>query len=175
MIRLFGIWVMRIALTAVLLTSTQSVVAAKREPYVLLFSPSTSVLARRVVTQRFDLVYELERVDPAVLRLFFKKVPRSSVATGYQRFEATDQVDGINPARTRRFNFAGHNSDVWFILYEVGGTRAAHSTLQFFQKTPDGWRRGPTAVGILEQNNFPSLIKAIKKGWFTVDRDDLNI
>jgi hypothetical protein len=165
----------RLILTAAFLTITQFVFAAKNEPYVLLFTPSKSALARRVVTERFELIYKLERIDPAVLRLFLGKIPRNSVATGNQRFEATDQVDGINPARTRRFNLAGHNSDVWFILYEVGGTRAYHSTLQFFEKTAGGWRRGPTAVGILEQTNFPSLIKALKKGWFTVDRDDLNI
>lgn len=165
----------RITLTAALLTITQSVFATKREPYVLLFGPSTNALARHVVTERFHLIYELKRIDPAVRRLFFKKVPRSSLATGNQRFEATDLVDGINPARIRRFNFAGQDSDVWFILYEVGGSRAYHSTMQFFQKTPGGWRRGPTAVGILDRNDFPSLIKALKKGWFTVDRDELNL
>lgn len=173
--RLSAVLAIRITLASALLTITQSVFATKTEPYVLLFTPSTNVLARRVVKERFDLVYTLARIDPAVLRLFFKKIPRGSVATGNQPFEATDQVDGVNPARVRRFNFAGHNSDVWFILYEVGGSRAYHRTIQFFQKTPGGWRRGPAAVGIMDRNDFPSLIKALKKGWFTVDRDDLNL
>ena len=152
-----------------------AIAAAKSEPYVLLFAPSTNVLARRVVTERFQLVYELDRVDPVVLNLFSEKVPRNTVATGNQRFDATDLVDGINPARIRRFNFAGRNSDVWFILYEVGGSRAYHSTIQFFQKRPGGWRRGPAAVGILDRNDLPNLIKALKKGWFTIDRDGFGL
>lgn len=165
----------RIALTMALLATALSAFGANSEPYVVLFIPSTNALARRIVTERFDIVHELQRIDPAVLRLFFKKVPRSSVATGNQPFEATDEVDAVNPARIRRFNFAGHNADVWFIVYEVGGSRAYHTTIQFFQKTPDGWRRGLTAVGIVDRHDFPSLIKALRKGWFTVDRDDLGL
>ena len=173
--KLFVVSAIRITVAAALLTVRQSVFSAKSEPYVLLFTPSTNVLARRLVTEHFDLVYKLERIDPAVLKLFFAKVPRSSVAIGNQAFEATDQVDAVNPARLRRFNFAGHKSDVWFIVYEVGGSRAYHRTILFFQKREGRWQRGPAAVGIMDRNDFSSLAKALRKGWFTVDRDDLNL
>lgn len=173
--KLFVVSAIRITVAAALLTTRQSIIAAKSEPYVLLFTPSTNVLARRVVTERFELVYQPKEIDPAVLELFYDKVPRSSVAVGNQAFEATDVVDDVNPGRPRRFNFAGHKSDVWFIVYEVGGSRAYHHTILFFQKRENRWRRGPAAVGIMDRNDFSSLVKALRKGWFTVDRDDLGL
>ncbi len=58
---------------AVALVTIAQWVSARTDQYGLLFSPSANILARRIVTEQFDCVDKQERIDPAVLKLFFEE------------------------------------------------------------------------------------------------------
>ncbi len=134
------------------------------------FTPAKNPYARRLVNEHFEIVRRLPKVQPEVLTLFYRLVPRQEIATGTQPFAETDVSDGL----PRRFDFAGSTSNLWFILYEVGG-RAYHHSILIFWWDGKRWQHVAAAVGFVEKSDFPSLVEALKKGRFHVVFDNLNL
>lgn len=159
-----------IASTAALISSSCSLPAGRPAWQGPAFTPAANIFADRLVSQNFKLVWDLRKIDPAVSEMFFKTVPRRSIATGDQPFAMTDIDDGL----PRRFVLAGRADDMWFILYEVGG-RAYHHILLVYSRNGDRWLQAVAAIGSLEQNRFSGLVRAVKKGDFEVAVDNLNL
>ena len=161
---------MRVAVAVILLFSLAIAGGAERKGIWPPFTPETNHYARRLVTERFQIVTSLRDVDPEVLKLYYKIVPRRDIAVGTQPFAETDISDG----HPNRFDFAGHGSDLWFIVYEVGG-RAYHHSMILFQRSRSGWRRVAAAAGFPERSDFSSVVRAIKKGRFDTMTDASNL
>jgi len=132
------------------------------------FTPQRDRFARMLVQRQFRIVTNLDAVDPAVRRLWFKRYPRNEIATGNQEFAETDVSDG----KSFRFILAGQATDAWFILFETGGL-LHHHTLVFFQRTNKDYRVVEAAYGNLPQNTFASCVDTVRKGKF-VQTDDLS-
>lgn len=169
----------RLFFVAGLIVSLTQYIAAKPPPWAKPtwpeppFTPAQNAYARCLVTEHFQLVHDLRKIDPAVLARFHTVVPRHEIANRGQPFSETDSVD-INDL-PRRFTVAGHTSDLWFVLYEVGGSRAYHHSILLFRKHDNHWRHVAAAIGSVDTNNFASLVKALKKGLFHEVFDDLNL
>ncbi len=73
---------------------TKSPTSAEPIARELPFTPSRDRFARMLVEKQFHVVTILDAVDPAVLRLWFKRYPRKDIATGNQPFAETDISDG---------------------------------------------------------------------------------
>ena len=131
------------------------------------FTPTRDHFARMFVQKRFRVVSSLEAVDPAVRRLWFKRYPRTDIATGNEAFADTDVSDG----KPFRFVLAGQTPDSWFILFETGGL-LHHHTLVFFQRAGKDYRVVEAAYGNLRQNTLGRCVDAVRKGKF-VQTDDL--
>lgn len=58
------------------------------------FLPSTNQYAKRLLTDKFILVEDLQKVDPDVLRIFQGKVPARDIANRGGRFNSTDVETG---------------------------------------------------------------------------------
>jgi|SRR2546425_1025529 len=132
------------------------------------FTRSRDRFARMLVQRQFRVVRSLEAVDPAVCRLWFKRYPRSEIATGNQAFAETD----ISGGKPFRFVLASQAANVWFILFETGGL-LHHHTLVFLQHADRHYCVVEAAYGNLRQNTFESCVDAVRKGKF-VQTDDLS-
>ena len=131
------------------------------------FTASRDRFARMLVQRQFRVVTNLEAVDPAVRRLWFKRYQRREIATGREAFADTCVSNG----KPFRFILAGQASNSWFILFETGGL-LHHHTLVFFQRAGGSYRVVDAAYGNLPQNTFESCVDAVRKGKF-VQTDDL--
>jgi hypothetical protein len=136
------------------------------------FTPEKHAYAQRLVRDRFALVADLRSVDPSARAAFYKIVPRRQIAVGNEPFNATDVVSGGRP---RRFRLAGHHSDLWFVLYEVGASRANHDAVLIFQRDGTRWRQLVAATGYVESDEWASFVKALKTGRFHEVFTDLNL
>jgi len=161
---------MRVLVAAMLAPALVASNATERSSIFPPFTPERNRYAHRLVAEQFEIVQSLQQIDPAVLKVYYRIVPRRDIAVGNQAFAETDVSDG----RPKRFDFAGHNSDLWFIVYEVGG-RAYHYSMIFFERSRSGWRRVAAAAGFPEHSDFPSVVRAVKKGRFDEMRDDENL
>jgi hypothetical protein len=124
------------------------------------FSPATNSYARRIVSENFRVVDDLNKIDPEVLAAFHEKVPAREIANRGERFNSTDVVTDKLPFR--RLVFAGNAPGIWFILYEHGGIAYYHNLVVF---TQDGkWRIVASVTGIVKGNDFESLKQAVASG-----------
>jgi hypothetical protein len=124
------------------------------------FTPEKNVYARRLVSEPVQVVHALRDIDKGVLAVFFRIAPRREMAFGDELF---DEMDTSNGGRERKFDFAVHNGDLWFIAYEIGG-RAYHHCVIVFQRRGGKWQRVEAAIGFPDGDNFRSFVKAVKKG-----------
>jgi hypothetical protein len=160
----------RVLVAAILAPALVALNATERSSIFPPFTPERNRYAHRLVTEQFEIVQSLQQIDPAVLKAYYKIVPRRDIAVGSQAFAETDVSDG----RSKRFDFAGHGSGLWFIVYEVGG-RAYHYSIIFFERSGSSWHRVAAAAGFPERGDFPSVVRAVKKGRFDEMSDDLNL
>src|SRR5437588_11099940 len=64
------------------------------------FLPSTNPYARRLLTDKFIFVNDLQKVDHDVLKIFHTKVPAQDIANRGERFNPTDvEVGSHLPSR----------------------------------------------------------------------------
>ena len=127
------------------------------------FLPSTNQYAKRLLTDKFILVDDLQKVDPDVLRIFHGKVAARDIANRGERFNPTDVETGPH-LPSRRFVFSGSNPTMCFILYEVGGI-GYHYNLIVFSK--DGkWSLVAAVAGFLKDDSFQSLKESVSEGKF---------
>jgi hypothetical protein len=145
---------------------------ASGSPFRFSFTPEKNVYARRLVTEPFQIVDSMREIEPSVLAAFYKIVPRREIAVGKEPFAATD----IDEGRPRRFHFAGRGSDLWFVVYEVGGLASHHSVL-VFERNGGHWRYVAAAIGFPDRNDFQGFVRAVKKGRFDAVQahDQLNL
>jgi len=135
------------------------------------FTPEKHTYAQRLVSGRFALVRDLRSMDPPARAAFYKMVPRRQIAIGNEPFDATDIVgDG----RPRRLRIAGHDSDLWFVLYEVGAG-PNHDAVLIFQRHGARWQQVVAAIGYVESDDYPSFLRALKRGKFHEVFTDLNL
>ena len=135
------------------------------------FTPQTSPYARRIVTDHFTLLDDLQKIDPEVLAVFHTKVEPAYIANRGERFNSTDVVTENLPAR--RFIVAGNAPGVWFILYEHGGIAYHHNLVVISRNRR--WQIAAALQGTVKgEVNFDSLKQAIKNGQFfsLTDRPD---
>lgn len=137
------------------------------------FTPETHTYAQRLVSGRFALVRDLRSMDPSARAAFYKMVPRRQIAVGNEPFDATDLIS--SDGRPRRFRLAGHDSDLWFVLYEVGASRANHDAVLIFQRHGTRWQQVVAAAGYVESDHWASFVKALKGGRFHEVFTDLNL
>jgi|GEM_PF-2669501 len=135
------------------------------------FTPDKHTYAQRLVSGRFALVRDLRSVDPSARAAFYKTVPRRQIAVGNEPFDATDI---IGDGRPRRFRLAGHDSDLWFVLYEVGAG-PNHDAVLIFQRNGARWQQVVAAIGYVESDDYQSLVRALKRGRFREVFTDLNL
>lgn len=127
------------------------------------FTPSTNPLARRIVSDSFTQVEDLNKVDPDVLAVFHTKVRPEHIANRGERFNPTDVVTENLPAR--RFVLAGSAPGIWFILYEHGGIAHYHNLVIFLKD--ERWQIAAALQGSVKGGiNFDSLKQAVKAGQF---------
>ena len=137
------------------------VLLAQSEASFKKFTPSVNPHARRLITDQFTLVNDLQKIDPGVLELFHAKVEPADIANRGEPFNSTDVVVENRPAR--RFVLAGNAPGLWFIWYEHGGI-AYHQNLIVFSKT-DRWQIAAAVQGnVMGDLDFESLKRAVKDG-----------
>jgi hypothetical protein len=127
------------------------------------FLPSNNRYARRLLTEKFVFVNDLQKVDHDVLRIFHSKVPARDIANRGERFNPTDVEVGPH-LPSRRFVLSGSNPSMCFILYEVGGI-GYHHNLMVFSKDKK-WSLVAAVSGFLKDNSFESLKAAVRAGKF---------
>jgi hypothetical protein len=127
------------------------------------FLPSTNRYAERLLTEKFLLINDLQKVDHDVLTIFHSKVPARDIANRGQRFNPTDVESGPH-LPSRRFVFSGSNQDMCFVLYQVGGIGYHHNLIVFSKDKK--WSLVVAVTGFLKDNSFESLKAAVRAGQF---------
>jgi hypothetical protein len=148
----------------------KSTTSAVPNPSLQEFSPSTSRDVRRIVSENFDLVYDLRKVDSGVLTAFYSKVPAGEIANRRKPFNATDVQIGNRPFR--RFVLAGYATGIWFVFYEHGG-RGYHHHLLIFSRDGNKWRLAAAAAGLVKENTLQSLKEALNERRFFYQPGDI--
>jgi hypothetical protein len=125
--------------------------------------PSTNAYARQIVSDQFNIVEDIRKIDPQVLALFHSKVPERQIANRGEQFNPTD-IPMSEDEKSNRFVLAGVNPSVCFILYEVGGIGYHHKLIVFSKNKK--WSIVAAVSGFVKRNNFDALKQAISAGEF---------
>ena len=150
----------------------QAVSTEELLPLPRVFSPAKNPYAKRLVDGSFQVVQELDSIDPEVRALFYSKVPRRDIASRGERFNATDTVTGRGMP-THRLVFAGNAPGIWFVLYEHGGRDRYYCLVVFIREGEKPWQIAATPAGFLKPYaNLGDLKTALNQGAFEEEPGD---